>query len=74
MAMIQASSANRGEFFNGLLGLQIEGLVWREMRDFTPGAVLAVLADRPYDESDYIRNYDEFVRICGFTPKLTASA
>lgn len=34
------------------LGLQIEGLVWREMRDFTPGAVLAVLADRPYDESD----------------------
>ena len=34
--------------------------MWREMYDFTPDAVLLVLASEYYDESDYIRNYDEF--------------
>ena len=43
------------------LGLQIEGLVWREMRDFSPDCVLMVLADCHYDEADYIRDHDEFV-------------
>ncbi len=41
-------------------GLYIEGLIWREMYDFSPDAVLMVLASEYYDESDYIRNYDEF--------------
>ena len=35
--------------------------LWREMRDFSAGAVLMVLASHPYDEADYIRDYDEFV-------------
>lgn len=34
--------------------------VWRTMRDFAPGTILLVVADRPYDEADYIRNYEEF--------------
>jgi dTDP-4-dehydrorhamnose 3,5-epimerase-like enzyme len=34
--------------------------IWREMRDFSSGAVLMVLASKPYDEADYIRDYDEF--------------
>ena len=29
--------------------------------DFSPDAVLLVLASEFYDESDYIRNYDEFL-------------
>ncbi|MCR5047658.1 MAG: FdtA/QdtA family cupin domain-containing protein [Saccharofermentans sp.] len=41
-------------------GLYIENDMWREMYDFTPDAVLLVLASEYYDESDYIRNYDEF--------------
>ena len=41
--------------------LRIDGLVWREMRDFSPDCVLMVLADRAYDEADYIRDYDTFV-------------
>lgn len=41
-------------------GLYIENDMWREMYDFTPDAVLFVLASEYYDESDYIRNYDEF--------------
>lgn len=45
-------------------GLLIEGLVWREMRDFSPGAVLLVLADQMFDESDYIRSYEVFKETC----------
>lgn len=41
-------------------GLLIGPMVWREMHDFTPDCVLLVLADAPYDESDYIRDFDEF--------------
>lgn len=41
-------------------GLAIEGLVWREMHDFSPDCVLIVFASEHFNESDYIRNYDEF--------------
>lgn len=41
-------------------GLYIENDMWREMYDFSPDAVLLVLASELYDESDYIRDYDEF--------------
>lgn len=43
-------------------GLYISNDMWREMYDFSEGAVLLVLASEYYDESDYIRNYDEFLR------------
>lgn len=46
-------------------GLYIGPITWREMYDFSPGAVLLVLASEHYDESDYIRNYDEFLRVVG---------
>lgn len=42
-------------------GLLIEGLVWREMRDFSPDCVLIVLADEYYSENDYIRDYQVFL-------------
>lgn len=42
------------------VGLAILPMVWHEMRDFAPGTVLLVLADQPYEEADYIRNYDDF--------------
>lgn len=45
-------------------GLLIEGLVWHQMKDFSKDAVLLVLASEHYDEADYIREYDEFKRIC----------
>lgn len=43
-------------------GLFIESAVWREMFDFSEDAVLMVLASELYDESDYIRNYEEFIQ------------
>ncbi len=42
-------------------GLLIEGLIWREMKDFSEDCVLLVIASEHYDESDYIRNYQEFI-------------
>lgn len=43
-------------------GITIDPMVWHEMHDFSPDCVLLVLADEHYDENDYIRNYDEFIR------------
>lgn len=42
-------------------GLYIANNMWREMFDFSPDAVLLVLASELYDESDYIRDYDRFL-------------
>lgn len=44
-------------------GLYISNDMWREMYDFTPGAVLLVLASEYYDEADYIRNYEDFIKM-----------
>ena len=43
-------------------GIYLSNNIWREMYDFSPDAVLLVLASDLYDESDYIRDYDEFLR------------
>ena len=43
-------------------GLIVEPNTWREMYDFTPDAVLVVLASEYYDENDYIRDYGEFLK------------
>jgi len=42
-------------------GLLIEGLIWREMKDFSEDCVLLVIASEYYDESDYIRDYQKFI-------------
>ena len=46
-------------------GLYIANNMWREMFDFSPDAVLMVLASQLYDESDYIRNYEDFLEFVG---------
>lgn len=44
-------------------GLYIEGLIWHEMKDFSPDCVLVVLASEHYNESDYIRDYSKFLEM-----------
>jgi len=44
-------------------GLLIDSMIWREMHDFSDDCVLLVLASEHYDESDYIRDYDDFKRL-----------
>lgn len=41
-------------------GLYVGPMIWREMFDFSDGAVLLVLASHEYDESDYIRDYEQY--------------
>lgn len=42
------------------IGLFQDAMVWGTMHDFSADCVLLVLADQHYDESDYIRSYEEF--------------
>ena len=44
-------------------GLYIANDMWREMYDFSEGAVLLVLASEYYDEADYIRKYEDFIEL-----------
>jgi dTDP-4-dehydrorhamnose 3,5-epimerase-like enzyme len=44
------------------LGLFQDALVWGNMHDFSSDCVLLVLASEHYDENDYIRDYDEFLK------------
>lgn len=46
-------------------GLYVSNVMWREMFDFSPDAVLMVLASEFYTEADYIRDYDEFLKFVG---------
>lgn len=48
-------------------GLLIEGLVWREMKDFSKDAVLLVLASEHYNRGDYIWDHVEFCRLVTVT-------
>ena len=42
-------------------GLLLTPMIWRELLNFSPGAVCMVLASAPYEESDYFREYDDFL-------------
>jgi dTDP-4-dehydrorhamnose 3,5-epimerase-like enzyme len=44
-------------------GLLIDEMIWREIHNISSNTVLLVLASEYYDESDYIRNYDEFLSL-----------
>ena len=43
-------------------GLLIVPGIWRDLDDFSSGAVLMCLASEHYIESDYIREYDDFLK------------
>jgi len=43
-------------------GIYINKLVWREIDTFSQGAVCMVLASELFKESDYYRDYEEFLK------------
>lgn len=45
----------------GNLALLVPPTIWNKVMIRKEGSVLAVLCDRPYEENDYIRDYEEFV-------------
>jgi len=46
-------------------GLYVCPMIWRQLTNFSPGAVCLVLASRLFDEKDYYRDYDEFLSARG---------
>lgn len=42
-------------------GLLITTGIWRELKNFSSGAVCLVVASDVYDEEDYIRDFEEFL-------------
>jgi hypothetical protein len=42
-------------------GLLIKANIWRELENFSSGAVCLVIASDTYDESDYVRDFDAFI-------------
>ncbi len=42
-------------------GLYVKTGVWRTLNDFSSGAVCLVLASDPFEEDDYIRDYNDFL-------------
>ena len=54
---------NRRSFFlnRPYQGLHVMPGLWRDLEDFSSGAVLMVLASDVYKPSDYIRDYEEFI-------------
>ncbi len=45
------------------IGLYLSSMLWKDMYDFSANSVLLVLASRHYDPNEYIRNYDDYLRI-----------
>ena len=43
-------------------GLYVKPGIWRDLDDFSSGAVCLVLASEVYDKEDYIRDYQEFLK------------
>ena len=44
-------------------GIYLPNMVWKDMYDFSEDSVLLCIASTNYDASEYIRDYEEFVRI-----------
>jgi dTDP-4-dehydrorhamnose 3,5-epimerase-like enzyme len=53
----------RGSFFlnRSYFGLYVPSMVWRELENFSSASVCLVLASEFYDQSDYYREYAEFL-------------
>ena len=54
----QTYSLNRSYY-----GLYIPAGVWREMENFSTNSLALEFGSVPFDELDYVRDYEEFVRL-----------
>ena len=45
-------------------GIYLPAMVWKDMYDFSSDSVLLVLSSEHYDPNEYIRDFDEFLRVC----------
>jgi len=45
-------------------GLYVPQMIWRSLENFSTNSLCLILASRKYDETDYIRNFEEFKKLC----------
>ena len=45
-----------------MMGVYIPKMIWKDMYDFSPDAVLLVLSNTHYNGQEYIRSYEEYLR------------
>lgn len=50
-----------------MTGVYLPKMIWKEMYDFSADSVLLVLASTHYNGNEYIRNYDDYLKIVGVT-------
>ncbi len=48
-----------------MMGVYIPRMLWKDMYDFSSDSVLLVLASTHYDDSEYIRNYNDYLKELG---------
>lgn len=46
-----------------MMGVYVPKMIWKDMYDFSEDSVLLVLASTHYDGKEYIRNYEEYLKI-----------
>lgn len=46
-----------------MMGVYIPKMIWKDMYDFSKDSVLLVLASTHYDGKEYIRNYEDYLKI-----------
>jgi acetyltransferase-like isoleucine patch superfamily enzyme/dTDP-4-dehydrorhamnose 3,5-epimerase-like enzyme len=65
--VIVDDASQRGEFTlsEPTLGLYVPPMIWSTQYQYSPDAMLLVLASDKYDAADYIREYGEFLRLKG---------
>jgi hypothetical protein len=44
-------------------GLYVPEMIWRELENFSTNSLCLILASGQYDENDYIRNYEDFLKM-----------
>ena len=49
------------------MGLYLPTMIWKDMYDFSEDSVLLVLSNIHYDGTEYIRDYDEYLKEVGGT-------
>ncbi len=48
-----------------MMGVYIPRMLWKDMYDFSSDSVLLVLASTHYDDSEYIRDYNDYLKETG---------
>jgi acetyltransferase-like isoleucine patch superfamily enzyme len=63
--VIADDGRNRQEFLldHPAMGVYLPPMTWSVQYDYSPDAALLVLASHPYDASDYVRDYEEFLKL-----------